>query len=144
MTPHPTPPPSVMRCLEAVFAGRPWITHAEAARLLEVDTKTLTRAGDAGQIFYRLKGVRRAYTIEDLADYIGGRGSCQSTAPAHATRSRANGSTSQRSGTTISSSRSPGSVVDFTAAQAKQRNARRRSSSARSANGSVPKGQMTT
>jgi hypothetical protein len=56
--------------IEQLFAGRLLIGHAEAARALGFDPKSLTREGDRGAVRYRLRGKRRCYAREDLAEYL--------------------------------------------------------------------------
>lgn len=126
-------PSSVDAILSEAFAGAIWINHAEACRLLDMDPKTLAKAGDEGQIFYRLKGSRRAYTRDDIEAFINGEPPCQSIALDQKTRKPGNGSTRATTITTISRSKSTGKHGGFTVALAKQRSAARRSSSGKSA-----------
>lgn len=126
-------PASIDAILAEVFAGAIWISHADACRLLDMDTKTLTKAGDEGQIFYRLKGSRRAYTRDDIEAFINGEPPCQSIAPERKTQKQGNGSTRATTSITTSRSRSTGKHGGFTAALAKQRSAARKSSSGRNA-----------
>lgn len=63
-------PASVLAALASLFAGRPWIGHAEAARFLDVTESTLIREGDERAIVFRLKATKRMYVVEDIADYL--------------------------------------------------------------------------
>ncbi|MBG6205421.1 hypothetical protein IWQ49_000065 [Labrenzia sp. EL_126] len=126
-------PASMSEKLETLFTDKVLISHAAAARFIGVHVRTLTRWGDDGLIFYRIRGTRRAYAREDLAAAMTmGNEQCQSSGHAGATRTPANGSTRPRTTITTSSSRSMGSVVDFAAQLEKRlKDARRRSKTER-------------
>ncbi len=46
--------------LKDLFDGRPWVSHAEAARFLGVADRTLTREAECGAIFGRRRGAASA------------------------------------------------------------------------------------
>ncbi|KZM48271.1 hypothetical protein OA90_21170 [Labrenzia sp. OB1] len=140
-------PLSVQKSMDDLFDGRPLVSHAVAARFIGVHAKTLTRWGDDGLIFYRLRGARRAYAKEDIAAAITGpntgpetgpmRGmaTCQSSERANAIQKRGNGSIRPPTTTSISSSRSTGSVVDFMAQLERRQKLARKSSKTRKNDG---------
>ncbi|WP_420415083.1 hypothetical protein [Roseibium sp.] len=125
-------PDSVRKSMDTLFGARPLVSHALAAKFIGIHARTLTRWGDDGLIFYRLRGNRRAYAKEDIAEALNGamegNASCPSISNGKPTGKPASGSSSRRTINMISSSRSTGTVVDFTAQLEKRQKAARKNS----------------
>jgi excisionase family DNA binding protein len=83
----------VRETLRQGFGNRPTVGFAKAAKLLNLDTKSLRRLVTSGRIPFRTIGsgrrrIRRAFTVSDLESFYAG----AATRTAHATgvRHRAN------------------------------------------------------
>jgi excisionase family DNA binding protein len=66
-----TIPESVMRALDELYATGVWQPTGKAAAVLQISTKTLQRAANAGKIAYRRKGTRhQLFAREDVEAYL--------------------------------------------------------------------------
>ncbi|MBR0777291.1 hypothetical protein JQ625_20865 [Bradyrhizobium diazoefficiens] len=68
------------------FGNRPTVRFAEAAKMLNLDTKSLRRLVEAGHVPFRVTGnglrrIRREFTVSDLENFYAG----AATRTAHAT-----------------------------------------------------------
>jgi excisionase family DNA binding protein len=74
---NPSVDDHVRETLRQGFGGRPTVRFAEAAKILNLDTKSLRKLVQAGHVPFRVTGngrrrIRREFTVSDLETFYAG------------------------------------------------------------------------